>query len=271
MKPRKICIPPPLRSKRQIQTTGGCSTPKSPFFLGINIIHKDIDPVFFINFDQFLCQSGFVEARRKTWWGVPPRSQFSNRGCRYFCMVRSHRIWRQPLRWHPLVTFWPTETIKPSYQAHSPTIWQYQPLPWSACSPSALEAATTNNGAEAASDDNGGNQWLLTHSSIVGQIRHQLFLRLFAPHSDTSICDGRCRHNTNGILNHGQTAIFPSFWYWSLYTPLGIKWPYLIQGHPKTKEYNYRTMKWVMEICGAGRWWAGIIYYLTHMPHIATI
>ena len=105
--------------------------------------------------------------------------------------------------------------------------------------------------------------------SIVGQIKHQLFLQLFAPQSDVSIRNSWCRHTLNGTLNHDQNAIFPSFWRQPLYPHLGLRWSYFIQGHPKTK-YNYTTIKWIMEICGAGRQWAGIIY-LTHTPHIATI
>ena len=42
------------------------------------------------------------------------------------------------------------------------------------------------------------------------------------------------------------------------------------KGTPKPKKYNHITIKWVMEICGTGRGWAGIIY-LTQTPHIAII
>ena len=46
---------PLLYPNTKSKTTGRRSSPKSLFFLGINIIPKDSDPIFFINFDQFLC------------------------------------------------------------------------------------------------------------------------------------------------------------------------------------------------------------------------
>mmetsp|Transcript_972 Transcript_972/g.2032 ORF Transcript_972/g.2032 Transcript_972/m.2032 type:complete len:90 (+) Transcript_972:224-493(+) len=68
-------------------------------------------------------------------------------------------------------------------------MWSRPPLPPSATtasygdvdsyhnpsgSPPALGAANTINGADAASDDDGGNGWMFTHSSIVGQINDRL-------------------------------------------------------------------------------------------------
>jgi len=83
-------------------------------------------------------------------------------------------------------------------------MWSRPPLPSSATaasyvdvdsyhnpsgSPPALGAANTINSADAASDDDGGNGWMFTHSSVVGQINDHHFLQLFALRLDASIRD----------------------------------------------------------------------------------
>ena len=55
------------------------------------------------------------------------------------------------------------------------------PLDGLAVLPLALGAANITYGADTSTDDDGGNGWISTHSSIVGPPNHYLLLQLFVP------------------------------------------------------------------------------------------
>ena len=88
-------------------------------------------------------------------------------------------------------------------------------------SPTDLGVANNTNGADPASDDNGGNGWIFTHSSIFDQLDDHHLLQPFLLRSNTSICDGWCWYCNNWRVKNGQITLFPRQMHQSSYLPSG--------------------------------------------------